>query len=207
MSAGHRGPSGSPPLPPAWLSTASLPILELPAHTSLVRIHRLEHNPVFFSPGNGKPPVGRFDSPAGAFGVLYLAQSLEGAFAETVLRNPQRRLIDLAEIATRATSILGLSRVVRLAEMRGPGLQVLGTDNAVSTGPYASSGTWADALHEHPDKPDGIAYPSRHDPDELCIALFSQPGLKLEVLSGPTALTELLDDVARMLRLYGKGLA
>jgi len=173
----------------------------------LARVHRLEHHPVFFSPGDGKTQVGRFDSPSGAFGVLYLAQSLEGAFAETVLRNPQRRLIDLAEITARATSVLGLSWVVRLAEMRGPGLQALGTGNAVSTGPYAPSGAWADALYRHPDKPDGIAYPSRHNPDQLCTALFSQPSVELEVLSGPTALTELLDDVARMLRLYGKGLA
>jgi RES domain len=207
MSASSCGPSGSPPLPPGWLRTSRLPILELPALTSLVRIHRLKHQPVFFSPGDGKPPVGRFDSPSGAFGVLYLAQSLEGSLAETVLRNPQRKLVDLPEITGRAISVLGPSRALRLAEMRGAGLQALGTDNAISTGPYAPCGAWADALHGHPDKPDGIAYVSRHDPDQLCIALFSRPDIQLDVLSGPTPLADLLDYVAGTLRRYGKGLA
>ena len=207
MSEGDRGPSGSAPLPPAWLTAASLPILELPAHASLVRVHRLEHHPVFFSPESGKPATGRFDSPSGAFGVLYLAQSLEGAFAETVLRNPQRRLVNLAEIIGRASSVLGLSRAVRLADMRGPGLQALGTDNAISTGPYGPCGVWADALHAHSDKADGIAYSSRHDPEQLCIALFSRPDITFDILSGPTPLADLLVDVANLLRRYRKGVA
>ena len=207
MTAGDRGPSGSPPPPPAWLATTSLPIIELPDLATLVRVHRLEHNPVFFSPGPGNAPVGRFDSPSGSFGVLYLAQSLEGAFAETVLRNPHRRLVDLSEITVRAMSVLGLSRPVRLVEMRGSGLQALGTDNAITTGPYTPAGAWADALYKHRDKPDGIAYASRHDPDQLCVALFSRPEIELEVMSGPTPLADLRDDVAGLLRRYGKGLA
>ena len=207
MSGRRRGPSGAPPLPPDWLPATKIPILTLPAQSRLVRIHRLEHHPVFFSPGAGKAPVGRFDSPSGAFGVLYLAQTFEGAFAETVLRNPQRRLVDLAEISSRAVSVLGLSRPVRLAEMHGPGLQALGTDNAISTGPYSPCGVWADALDAHQDKPDGTVYSSRHDPDQLCIALFSRPDVEVDLLSGPTPLTDLLDDVSGLLRSYGKGIA
>lgn len=207
MIAGGRGPSGSSPPPPAWLPTARLPLLRLPAQSSLVRVHRLEHHPVFFSPGTGRAPAGRFDSPSGAFGVLYLAQSLDGAFAETVLRNPQRRLVDLSEIAGRAVSVLDLSRATRLVDLREAGLQALGTDNAISTGPYGPCGAWADALHAHPDAPDGIAYSSRHDPGQLCIVLFSRADLGLGILSGPTPLADLLDEVASLLRRYGKGLA
>ena len=106
-----------------------------------------------------------------------MAQSLEGAFAETVLRNPQRRLIDPAEITSRAVSVLGLSRTVRLVEMRGRGLQALGTDNAVSTGPYGPCGLWADALFSHRDQPDGLAYSSRHDPDAASPVLARVSGL------------------------------
>lgn len=206
MSGGH-GPPGSPPPPPPWLETSSLPILELPQPTSVVRIHRTDYDPVFFSPGSGKVPIGRFDSPTGAFGVLYLAQALEGAFAETILRNPQRRLVDLSEITSRATSILSFSRTIRLVKMFGDGLQVVGTDNAVSTGPYGASGAWADALFAHPDAPDGIAYTSRHDSDQLCIALFSRGDIQLELLHGPTPLSDVLAEVASMLRRYGKGIA
>jgi RES domain len=204
--SGHD-PTGSPPPPPKWLRTSSLPILELEEATSVVRIHRVEYNPVFFSPGPGNAPLGRFDSPSGAFGVLYLAQELEGAFAETVLRNPHRRLVNLSEITARAVSVLGFSRAVRLVKLFGDGLQAVGTDNAVSTGPYDLSGTWADALFAHPDAPDGIAYTSRHDSDQLCIALFSRSDVHLEVLSGPTPLSDVLADVASVLRRYGKGIA
>ena len=144
--------------------------------------------------------------PGGSFGLLYKAQSLEGAFAETVLRNPQRRLIDPVEITSRAVSVLGAPRAIRLAEMRGRGLQALGTDNAVSTGPYGPCGVWADALFGHQDQPDGIAYASRHDPDQVCVALFSRPDMALEVLSGPTPLADMGADVADLLRGYDKGL-
>lgn len=207
MIAGDRGPTGAAPAPPPWLSSTKLPLLELPAGSSLLRIHRLEHPPVFFSPGSGGDPVGRFDSPTGAFGVLYLAQTFEGAFAETILRNPQRRVVDLAEIASRGISVLGLTRVARLVQMKGAALQALGTDNAISTGPYAPCGAWADALASHPDKPDGLAYASRHDPEQLCVALFSRPGTEIDVLSGPTPLAEMLDEVSLALRRYDKGLA
>ena len=206
MIAPGRGPGGAAPLPPSWLATAALPVLELAAGGPLVRVHRVGFSPVFFSPGAGKGPIGRFDSPGGSFRVLYLAQSLEGAFAETVLRNPQRRLIDLAEVTSRAVSVLGASRTVRLVEMRGRGLQALGTDNAISTGPYGPCGAWADALFNHSDQPDGVAYASRHDPDQVCIGLFSRPDITLEVLGGPTPLADMAADVADLLRRYDKGL-
>ena len=206
MSVSGRGPAGAAPLPPPWLATAALPLLELAARSALVRVHRLGFDPVFFSPGAGTGPIGRFDSPTGSFGVLYMARSLEGAFAETVLRNPQRRLIDPAEVSSRAMSVLGMSRTVRLVERRGRGLQALGTDNAVGTGPYGPCGAWADALFSHPDQPDGIAYASRHDPDQVCIALFSRPDITLEVLSGPTPLADMAADVADLLRRCDKGL-
>jgi len=206
MNTGRRGPTGSPPPPPEWLATASLPIVEVPADSSLVRIHRSDVSPIFFSPSPGKAPIGRFDSARGNFGVLYAAETFEGAFVETVLRNPERRLIDLAEITSRAITVFGLSRPVRLVEMRAAGLQALGTDNAVSTGPYGPCGAWADALFAHPDKPDGIAYASRHDPNQACVALFSRPDVTLEVLSGPNPLADMLIDVADLLRRYGKGL-
>ncbi len=206
MTTGGRGPAGVAPLPSAWLATVALPILELAAGSSLVRVHRNGFGPVFFSPGAGKDPIGRFDSPSGSFGVLYMAQSLEGAFAETALRNPQRQLIDPVEISSRAVSVLGVSRTVRLVEMRGRGLQALGTDNAISTGPYGPCGAWADALFNHPEQPDGIAYASRHDPDQVCIGLFSRADIALEVLSGPTPLADMAAEVADLLRRYAKGL-
>ena len=95
---------------------------------------------------------------------------------------------------------------MRLVEMRGPGLQLLGVDNSITTGPYGPCGLWADALFAHPDEPDGIAYASRHDPDQVCVALFSRPDVALEVASDSVPLSEMPGDIARVLRRYGKGL-
>ena len=161
---------------------------------------------MFHSPGPGRLPAGRFDSASGSFGVIYLAYAFEGAFVETVLRNPARRLVSMGEIAGRSLAMLVPSRPTRLVQMHGAGLQALGVDNAITTGPYGPCALWADALFAHPDGPDGIAYVSRHDPEQVCIALFSRPDLRLEAAGDSVPLTEMIAGVAAVLRRYGKGL-
>jgi hypothetical protein len=89
------GPSGAAPLPPPWLARRSLPILDISARTRVFRIHQLSRSAVFFGPqldpatGRRQAPTYRFDSASGGFGVLYAAERFEGAFVETLLRNPQ----------------------------------------------------------------------------------------------------------------------
>lgn len=201
-----RGPSGIAPPPPAWLRNKRLPADSLPAGTVLRRIHRRTLAPIFFGPGPHVPPTHRFDSASGRFGVMYVGLSQAAALAETLLRNPQRLMISTSEIADRATTELACRRDLRVVKLYGSGLQVVGTDNAISTGPYGPCGLWSDALWEHPDQPDGIAYQSRHDSNEICLALFERPGLTLDVLS-TTPLSALLHDVASLLDAYGKSLS
>lgn len=198
-----RGPTGAARPPPDWLPGAELPLTVHAAGTAFVRIHRTALAPIHFSPGAGRPPAGRFDSATGRFSVLYLSLGLEGAFVETVLRNPARRLVGLKEITARSLTVLASSRDLRLVQMHGAGLQALGVDNAVTTAPC---GLWADAMFEHPDRPDGIAYASRHDLDQVCIASFSRPDLGLSLTSPSVPLTEMMTEVASILRRYGKGL-
>lgn len=207
MSGRERGPTGAASLPPDWLGEARLPVVKLPAGSTLCRVHRSGFSPLFFSPGPGNPPAGRFDSVSGAFGVLYLAFAFDGAFAETILRNPAQRLIGLKDISSRSLTVLGMSRSVRLAQVRSAGLQALGIDNAITTGPYEPCGIWADTLFAHPEQPDGIAYSSRHDPDQVCVALFSRPDIGLEIASDAVPLTDMLSEVADVLRQYGKGIS
>jgi hypothetical protein len=54
----------------------------------------------------------------------------------------------------------------------GPGLATVDLTNAISTGPYEPCWAWSDYLRSHRDRPGGIAYASRHDPEQLCYALF-----------------------------------
>lgn len=194
-----RGPSGSAPPPPDWLNSAALPITMIPAGQLLHRLHRTQHGPVFFGPGAGVPPTYRFDSASGRFGVLYVGASLNGALAETILRNPQRLMVAMSDITVRSASKLSCERDLRVVTMSGPGLQTLGTDNAISTGPYEPCGEWADALWDHPELPDGIAYLSRHDPDEMCFALVERKPIGF-------AITQ-MRPLAAILDRYGKSIA
>lgn len=206
MHADARGPSGSALPPPHWLNAARLPMTSISAGELLHRVHRTRHDPIFFGPGAGVPPTYRFDSASGRFGVLYLGVALNGALAETILRNPQRLMVAMSEITSRSATQLACDRDLRVVTMHGPGLEAMGTDNAISTGPYDPCGMWADALWDHPDQPDGIAYLSRHDPHEVCLALFERQPIGFTIIE-TRPLPAMLSEVATILDRYGKSIA
>ena len=206
MPSQVRGPSGTALPPPDWLNTAPLPIVVIPAGQVLHRVHRTQHSPVFFGPGDGVAPTYRFDSATSRFSVLYVGTALDGALAETILRNPQRLMVAMSEITSRSTTMLTCDRDLRVVAMHGQGLQALGTDNAISTGPYEPCGLWADALWDHPDRPDGIAYRSRHDPHEVCLALFERKPVGFTI-NRTRPLSTILNEVAAILDRYGKSIA
>jgi hypothetical protein len=196
-----RGPQDPVPLPPADLATRRLPIVELPAGTALRRIHRTANPPIHCSAGPG-----RFDSPAGRFGVLYAARGFDGAFAETILRNPARRLVSLREIEARSLAVLALGTTVRLVDLTGPGLSALGLDARFLSGPYDPCGAWAEALAAHAAAPGGILYPSRFDPSEHCVALFDRPAPLLAPRGPGQPLGTMPAAVGAALDRYGKAL-
>lgn len=201
-----RGPQHPVPPPPAELHARPLPLTLWPAGAPICRIHRRRHAPIHLSGGPGKPPLGRWDSPSGAFGTLYAAGDVAGAFAETVLRDPALLMVALAEIESRALSILAIRAELRLVDLTGPGLSQLGLDARILSGPYGICGLWADALHAHPEAPAGLLYPSRFDPTRLCLALFDHAAPHIEAASAPTPLTEMLPEIAALLDRYGKAL-
>ena len=192
-------------MPPPSLASTTLPVDLVPAGAVLFRIHRIDRDPIFFGPGKGTDPSNRFDSASGGFVVLYVGLSLDGAVVETVLHNPARRLMAYAEIAARASSRLTSSRDLKLVRLHGTGLQAVGCDNAISTGPYDPCGAWADALWAHKDQPDGIAYQSRHDPGQICLALFERPDLRLTAADS-VPLVQQLPTIAAILSGYGKSI-
>lgn len=198
-----RGPSGAAPPPPDWLGTIALPVDIIPAGQILHCVHRSSFAPVFFGPGPGAPAANRFDSASGRFGVLYLGMNRSGALAETVLRNPQRLMVAAIDITSRAATELVCRRDLRVVRMYGTGLQTLGTDNAISTGPYEPCGLWTDALWDHSDGIDGIAYQSRHDSGEICIALFERADMAF-MIKATTPLPAMLKEIAALLDRYGK---
>jgi len=202
----ERGPSGRAPPPPAGLAEMDLPFDVIPEGTLLLRVHGKARDPIFFGPVSGGVPTYRFDSLRGAFGVLYLGRNLAGAVVETLLRNPARKMVAYDDLADRASSEVSFSRDLKLARPYGTGLQLVGCDNSISTGPYEPCGAWADALWDHHQRPDGVAYQSRHDSSEICIALFKRPDLVWSV-GPPQLLTDQLKRIAGLLGKYGKSIS
>jgi len=196
-------------LPPAWLAARSLPIIKVPQGTPLFRVHQSAHGAIFFGPavdpatGTRQQPTYRFDSLSGGFGVLYAGEQFEGAFVETVLRNPQLRFVSEGYVSLRAVSELTCSRELRLVDLHGRGLSRVGATNAISTGPYAPCWAWSDYLSSHRDQPDGIAYASRHNPRQICYAIFERADSTFTAAS-PTDFTSMLPMIKGLLRRYDK---
>jgi hypothetical protein len=188
-----------------WLAKTPLPVDVVPAGTPLFRIHRIDRGPIFFGPGPGVAATYRFDSPTGRFGVLYVGLSLAASVVETLLRNPSRRMVAYSELAQRASCQVTSERDLRVVRLYGTGLQAVGCDNAISTGPYDVCGAWADALWARPDRPDGIAYQSRHDSGEICVALFERGDFSLTA-GESVPLAEMLPVIGAVLGGYGKSM-
>jgi hypothetical protein len=163
-------------------------------------------DPIFFGPGANVPATNRFDRASGRFGVLYAGLTLRGALAETLVRNPQRLMVAMTDIVGRSTSGLISDRPLRIVRLYGSGLQAVGTDNSISTGPYEPCSLWSDALWVHPDRPDGLAYQSRHDSSEICLAIFEKADVRLTA-NETHPLSGMLGDVAAVLDSYGKSVS
>jgi hypothetical protein len=157
--------------PEPQLTGANSPVVQVATGTQFYRSHQAQHGPIYF----GKGPIYRFDDPAGIYGVLYAAHRLEGAFVETHLRKPSRRYVDRADLVQRRWSRLQVVRPLRLLPLYGRYLAQVGATAEVTHGPadrYDLPRRWSSAIHAAGF--DGIEYRSRHDDDQLCVALFDR---------------------------------
>ena len=189
--------------PPADFATRPLPITIY--RRPWFRIHRLTHGPLYF----GRSGDSRFDAPAGEFGVLYVGKDERCAFIETFGHATGVRVVDRGELAARGLARVTPKRPLRLVNLAGDGLARLGADARLTAGEsYDPPHRWALAIHDHPKKPDGIAYTARHDPSRVCAAIFDRASEALEV----TSLGSLADPahillVAKLLDVYDFGLS
>jgi hypothetical protein len=175
----RRNLPGPPPLPPADLARRRLPIEVCRPGWSLFRIHDRVREPLHF----GRIGSNRWDAPGGEYGVLYLAEDVAGAFAETFLRDIGATLVSQAALSRKRISTMVAAAPLRLVDLTGPGLARIGATASVVHGDYATTQRWSHRLWSHPDRPDGLLYRSRHDPSRRCIALFDRAGIELSVTS------------------------
>jgi hypothetical protein len=172
--------ASAPPEPPDDIDDRALPLAWLARGTILRRIHRAGRAPIWFGrEGVGAPlppPTSRFDDPLRRFGVLYAAATRDGAFAETVGRNPNVFRSD-TELAGLMVGDLELTRELRVVALHtGEARGALGATGDIGVGPHRVARRWARALHDQPRRPDGIRYRCRHNSDELAYAFFERIG-------------------------------
>lgn len=191
-------PPGPHPHPPEDFSARNLPIREVAG--TLFRLFPAAYDePLYF----GRSGDNRFDSPDGAYGVLYAAEDVTGAFIETFGRRLGRNLITGHELRTKHLVRLDPARPLRLADLVGAGQSKAGVDGRLFTSSYSVSQAYSRAIHEHPAHPDGIRYPARHDNEQVSVALFERagPDTRAAVLGALNDAPN-LEHLSRILRRY-----
>jgi hypothetical protein len=194
--------------PPAGFNSQTLPIKqtgELKLR-DLVRIHASDHGPISF----GKSGRNRWDDSRLKFGVLYAGSDDFCAFIETFGHTTGVNLVEESDLETKSMSRIPIKKSLRLVDLTGPGLAKIGADNRLCTGNIEVSKKWSRALFEHPAKPDGILYGSRHDPSRQAVAVFERAKPKL---GKPALIVDSFTNssyaavLAKFLDRYGFGLA
>ena len=151
---------------------------------SLVRLSRQPSTEPYWSAG-----VYRFDDPqpgrAGTFGTCYAANSIEVAFAETVIHESGRFVggsfeVPVAELTGRSVVRFACARrkTPVPADLTGTALKSLGLNNDISaSADYTASQAWAHAIHHASPRWDGIRYVSRQMNKGFAYAIFERSGL------------------------------
>jgi len=185
---------------PGDLSALSLPLKTV--EKSWFRCHRREYDAIYF----GKSGDLRFDAPDREFGVMYLGESPEAAFVETLIRGKStERHVTSRELHENPLSEIRFGHSLRLVDLTESGLILLGADARICTGGnYSVSQRWVLALWKHPAQPDGILYCSRHNLSLRCAAVFDRAGGAVTI-SDFGSLTDLRHRnlLGQLLDLYG----
>lgn len=173
---------GPLPPPPADLAARTLPSVHL--DRSWYRIHACAYGALFFNPR----PVARFNAPAGEYGTMYVGSELACCFVETFGRldtgaGTTVRSVSQAQLLAACLSEIVPVRPLALVDLTGPGLRRLDADARLFAGNHAEARLWGRALWAHPEQPDGLLFPARHDPSLLSVALFNraQPAVQAGV--------------------------
>jgi RES domain len=170
---------GDHPGPPADLAKRRLHLTHL--DSPAFRIFPIAHEPLYF----GKRGLGRWDDPKRRYGVLYAATTPAGAFAERLLVRPGMLAQGIwipaqnVPVSTGDLQQFGLAEVqiaspLRCVDLRGPGLAAIEADARLTSGPHRASQQWSRPLFEHPQRPDGIVWRSRADPEQTAVALHER---------------------------------
>jgi hypothetical protein len=160
-------------LPREDFSQIQLPVVEL-QDSLWVRIHLDVHQPIFFSRNANY----RFSPAEGKYEVLYAASDFQTAFLEVFgdlilgKRDATGPRLSSLRWFKSVCSVVFYKSMQLCDFTRSEARTAMQTDLASMMHPDLSiSQQWANAMMEHPDKVDGILYPSRFT-GKNCLALF-----------------------------------
>jgi len=93
-------------------------------------------------------------------------------------------------------------------DLRGRHLAALGATGELTAGrDYVRSQRWSRWFYRHPQRPDDLLYPCRHDPEQRAVAIFDWTQGDLEALDGGELLQNTpVPELAEVLGQYGFGL-
>jgi hypothetical protein len=143
-----------------------------------VRIYPLAFVPEYFDTTDRH----RFNAPTGQFGTLYAGSDDACAFIETFGHDLDLRVVSSADLASRGRARIEIVRDLRVVDLTGPGLAQLRADGRLTTGDYRIAQRWSHALHEHPERPEGITWRSRFDPARVCLAVYERARLSIRTV-------------------------
>jgi hypothetical protein len=175
---------GDHPLPHSALASQTPLIFTVQKGEVLYRHHLAAHNPVYF----GVTGNNRFDDPRcparQAFGVLYAGADPHCCFIESCGPTTGVPAVSEAYLNSREMAKLELKEDLRFVDLFSTGgLARVGADGRLFTGSYKIAQHWSAALRTHPSKPDGIRYPSRHDPARAAYAIYARPAAAFKATS------------------------
>jgi RES domain-containing protein len=166
---------GDHPLPHTELSAQNPLIFTLPTGGLLYRHYQKISNPIHF----GKTGAYRFDDPdcpnLGCFGVLYVGADPECCLLESCGSTTGVPAVSGAYLNARAIAKIELTEPLRFIDLVSDGgLASIGADGRLVTGSYRVAQRWSAALRQHPCKPDGIRYRSRHAPERIAYSIYER---------------------------------
>jgi RES domain len=193
------------PLPPADFHNREIEFVTLTPETLLFRIHQTDYSPIFF----GLPSPHRFDAPK-QYGVIYAGIDEHVAFLETIRGQVSNGLLDRnGRISEYSISELTTTRSIRLVKASGANLERMGANSGIfATKNRQITQQWSLACWQHPQGFDGIIYPSCHDNERFCVALYSD---RIDGILSIQSTSEILSDSFRdrlteITRTYGYSL-
>lgn len=183
------------PLPATDFQKQVLPISE--CQTTWYRLNPSSYDSALYFDRSG---MGRYDGLSQSYGILYVAEAVEGAFIESFGRSHGAKGVAEADLRNRNLFELESDRQLTLVDLWGSGLVKIGADARITSGSdYELSRAWAEAIYLHPSKVDGIRYYSRHDNTQLCCGLFDRTSAHLKeqnegnIVDNPKLLADILE--------------